>query len=94
MDPALGRLLTELVEKTGLLRRDLQHRGALKQCEARVVRIEQKVAALARHVAESDPELAQALRTAWHLPARSLAFRNAKHQATEDLGVRRGSADD
>ena len=27
-----------------------------------------------------DPELAKALRTAWQLPARSLAFRNAAHQ--------------
>ena len=79
MDPALARLLTELVEKTGLLRRDLQHRGALGEYAARVARIEQKVSALAEYLSEADPELAKALRTAWRLPARSLAFRNVAH---------------
>ena len=73
-------LLLELIEKIGLLRRDLQHRGDLEKYEARIARIEQKFSALATTVAESDPDLAKALRTAWQLPARSLAFRNAEHQ--------------
>jgi osmotically inducible protein OsmC len=81
MDPALARLLTELVEKIGLLRRDLQHRGALEAYAGRVARIEQKVSALAAHLDPTDPALAVALRGAWRLPARSLAFRNAAHQA-------------
>ena len=80
MDPELAKLLTELVEKTGLLRRDLQHQGDLEKYEARVSRIDQKLSALAEVVAKSDPDLAKALRTAWQLPARSLAFRNAEHK--------------
>ena len=80
MDPELGRLLTELIEKTGLLRRDLQHHGDLDRYEARVARIDQKLAALVEAVAKSDPALAKALQTAWQLPARSLAFRNAEHK--------------
>ena len=73
-------LLIELVEKMGLLRRDLQHRGDLEKYEARIARIEQKFSALAGRIAETNPDLAKALRTAWQLPARSLAFRNADHQ--------------
>ncbi len=73
-------LLIELVEKMGLLRRDLQHRGDLEKYEARIARIEQKFSALATRIAETNPDLAKALRTAWQLPARSLAFRNADHQ--------------
>jgi hypothetical protein len=80
MDPELARLLTELVEKTGLLRRDLQHQGDLEKYEARVARIDQKLSALAELIAKSDPALAKALQTAWQLPARSLAFRNAEHK--------------
>ena len=80
MDPELAKLLTELVEKTGLLRRDLQHQGDLDKYEARVARIDQKLSALAAAIANSDPDLAKALRTAWQLPARSLAFRNAEHK--------------
>jgi hypothetical protein len=80
MDPELARLLTELVEKTGLLRRDLQHQGDLEKYEARVARIDQKLSALAEALATSDPALAKALQTAWQLPARSLAFRNAEHK--------------
>jgi len=80
MDPELARLLTELVEKTGLLRRDLQHQGDLEKYEARVARIDQKLSALAEAIAKSDPALAKALQTAWQLPARSLAFRNAEHK--------------
>ena len=80
MDPELGRLLTELIEKTGLLRRDLQQHGDLEKYEARVARIDQKLSALVEAVSENDPALAKALRTAWQLPARSLAFRNAEHK--------------
>ena len=80
MDPELATLLTELVEKVGLLRRDMQHRGDLEKYEARVARIDQKFSALVELISRSDPDLAKSLRTAWQLPARSLAFRNAEHK--------------
>jgi hypothetical protein len=73
-------LLLELVEKVGLLRRDMQQKKELEKYEARFARIEQKFSALAEHVSRTDADLAKALRTAWQLPARSLAFRNADHQ--------------
>jgi len=80
VDPELAALLTELVEKVGLLRRDMQQKKDLEKYEARFARIEQKFSALAELVSRTDPELARQLRTAWQLPARSLAFRNAEHQ--------------
>ena len=80
MDPELATRLTELVEKVGLLRRDMQHKGDLDKYEARVARIEQKFSELADLISRSDPDLAKSLRTAWQLPARSLAFRNAEHR--------------
>ena len=40
MDQDLAGLLTELIEKVGLLRRDMQHRKEFDQYEARFVRIE------------------------------------------------------
>lgn len=80
MDAELARRLVEFVEKVGLLKRDLQHRGDLPSYEARVARIEQKVVSLIDTLAGSDPDVAKAVSTAWHLPARSLAFRNADHQ--------------
>ena len=80
MDPELGALLTELIEKMGLLRRDMQHRGELEKYQARMARIEQKFSALAERISRDDPELSKTLRTAWQLPARSLAIRNAEHQ--------------
>jgi hypothetical protein len=83
MKPELAVRLTELVEKIGLLRRDMQQKGDLEKYEARVARIEQKFSALAEAVAEDDPDLATSLRTAWRLPARSLAFRNADHRKKE-----------
>ncbi len=73
-------LLLELIEKVGLLRRDMQQKKELEKYEARFARIEQKFSALAEHISRSDPDVAKALRTAWQLPARSLAFRNADHQ--------------
>jgi len=80
MDPEIATLLTELVEKVGLLRRDMQHRGELERYEGRMARIEQKFSALAELVSRTNPDLAKALRTAWQQPARSLAFRNAEHK--------------
>jgi hypothetical protein len=80
MDQDVATLLTELIEKVGLLRRDMQQKKELDKYEARFARIEQKFSALAERISRDDPELAKALRTAWQLPARSLAFRNADHQ--------------
>ena len=84
MDPDLARLLTELVEKVGLLRRDMQHRGELERYEARMARVDRKFSALAEFVSRTDPDLAKALRTAWQQPARSLAFRNAEHKKQDE----------
>jgi hypothetical protein len=84
MDPELVTRLTELVEKVGLLRRDMQHRSDLEKYEGRFARIDQKFSALAELISRSDPDVAAALRTAWQLPARSLAFRNAKHRKQSD----------
>jgi len=80
MDPRLASLLTELVEKTGLLRHDLKRKGDLEKYEARVARVDAMIAKIAECVAEENPDLAKALRTAWQQPGRSLAFRNADHQ--------------
>jgi hypothetical protein len=80
IDRELATLVVDLVEKVGLLRRDLQHKQDLEKYEGRVARIEQKVSTLADRLATDHADLAKALRTAWQLPARSLAFRNADHQ--------------
>jgi len=80
MDPELATLLTELVEKVGLLRRDMQQKKDLERYEARFARIDQKFSALAERISRDNPDVAKALRTAWQMPARSLAFRNADHQ--------------
>ena len=80
MDQELATLLTELIEKVGLLRRDMQQKKDLERYEARFARIDQKFSALAERVSHDDPALAKSLRTAWQMPARSLAFRNADHQ--------------
>jgi len=80
MEQDVAALLVELIEKVGLLRRDMQQKKELDKYEARFRRIEQKLDALAERLSREDPELAKALRTAWQLPARSLAFRNADHQ--------------
>ena len=80
MDHDVAALLTELIEKVGLLRRDMQQKKELERYEARFARIEQKFSALAERISQTDPALAKALRTAWQMPARSLAFRNAEHQ--------------
>jgi hypothetical protein len=80
MDPEVAKLLTELIEKVGLLRRDMQHKGELERYEARMARIDQKFSALAEFISRENPDLAKSLRTAWQQPARSLAFRNAEHR--------------
>ena len=80
MDPEITALVVEVIEKVGLLRRDMQQKKDLERYEARFNRIEQKVSALAERLSGRDPDLATAIRTAWQLPARSLAFRNAEHQ--------------
>jgi len=79
-------VLVEFVEKVGLLRRDMQQKKELEKYEARMQRIEQKLSALAQRISPDDPALAKALRTAWQLPARSLAFRNAAHQKDGEPG--------
>jgi hypothetical protein len=80
MDHELAVLLTDFIEKIGLLRRDLKQKGDLEKYEARLARIDQKFSAFAEKLAATDPEFAKAIRTAWQMPARSLAFRNADHQ--------------
>ena len=72
----IAAILTEFVEKVG-------HKKELEKYEARMQRIEQKLSALAERVSLDDPDLAKAIRTAWQMPARSLAFRNATHQKTD-----------
>jgi predicted nuclease with TOPRIM domain len=79
MERELAVMLTELIEKVGLLRRDMKQKGDTEKYEARLARIEQKFSTLAEKISQSDHELAKALRTAWQMPARSLAFRNAEH---------------
>ena len=83
MDHELAVLLTELLEKVGLLRRDMKQKGDAEKYEARLARIDQKFSAFAEKIAQTDPEFAKALRTAWQMPARSLAFRNADHAKKE-----------
>ena len=84
MDPEIAALVAEVIEKVGLLRRDMQHNKDLERYEARFKRIEQKISALADAISATDPEVAKTIRTAWQLPARSLAFRNAEHQKNID----------
>ena len=79
MEREIAILLTELIEKVGLLRRDLKQKGDAEKYEARLARIDRKFSALAEKIAETDPDYAKALRTAFQMPARSLAFRNADH---------------
>ena len=80
MDPILVNLLTQLIEKAGLLRHDLKRKGDLDKYEARVARVDAALSKLAEHLSPEHPDLAKALRTAWQQPGRSLAFRNADHQ--------------
>jgi hypothetical protein len=84
MEHELAILLTELIEKVGLLRRDMKQKGDAEKYEARLALIDQKFSALAEKISQSDPEFAKALRTAWQMPARSLAFRNAEHMKKDE----------
>ena len=83
MDTTIAKLLTEFVEKAGLLRQDMKRKGDLEKYEARVARVEAILSKLAEQISNEDPDLAKALRTAWQLPGRSLAFRNADHQKSD-----------
>jgi|SRR5688572_8271639 len=94
MSPDLASLVVELVEKIGLLRRDMVHKKEHEKYEARFARIEQKVSALAERIATDDPDLAKRVRTAWQLPARSLAFRNADHQKEIRQSAEKAPSDD
>jgi len=80
MDAELKTLIVEFVEKVGLLKKDMKPKPEFERYEARFLRIEQKFSALAERISRDDPELSKTLRTAWQLPARSLAFRNAEHK--------------
>ena len=80
MTPEQATLLVELVEKMGLLKRELEHNQDRERYAARLARIEQKLSALADAIGQTNPESAAAVRKAWATPARSLAFRNAAHQ--------------
>ena len=59
MDPELATLLTEIIEKAGLLRRDMQQHGDLEKYEARFARIDQKLSALAERARENRPRARQ-----------------------------------
>jgi hypothetical protein len=80
MDPEIVPLLTEFVEKVGLLRKDMKQKKEFERYEARFLRIEQKLSALAELISRDDPQLATALRKAFQMPTTTLAFRNADHQ--------------
>jgi len=90
MDPEIAALLTDFVQKVGWLRRDMQHKKEYERYEARFLRIEQKFSSLAQLISRNDPDLAKALRTAWQMPARDAAFKNAEHQKK----LKRGNGDD
>ena len=80
MDPEIVPLLTEFIEKVGLLRKDMKQKKEFEKYEARFLRIEQKFSALAELISRDDPELATKLRKAFQMPSTTLAFRNAEHQ--------------
>jgi hypothetical protein len=80
MDPEIARLLTEFVEKVGLLKRDMKHKKEFERYEGRFARIDQKFSALAELISRNEPQFATSLRKAFEMPGMSLAFRNAEHQ--------------
>ena len=80
IEPEIADLLVQLVEKMGLIRTDMKKRNELERYEARMARVDSKLSSLAERISRTDPELAKRIRTAWQLPGRSLAFRNADHQ--------------
>ncbi len=72
--------LIEFVEKSALLKESIKRRGDNEHYDARLDRMSQKLEALAAELDASEPATAQALRTAWNRPIRTLAFRNAAHR--------------
>ena len=52
--------LVELVEKVGLLKRELEHNQDRERYEARLARVEQKLFALADALVETNPDSAAA----------------------------------
>jgi hypothetical protein len=80
MDAEIAALLTEFIEKVGLLRKDMKQKKEFERYEARFLRIEQKFSAFAELISRDDPALATALRKAFQMPSTTLAFRNADHQ--------------
>lgn len=76
--------MLEFVEKTALLRESIKRRGDDEHYAARLSRMSQKLDALADALAESEPAVADALKTTWNRPVRSLAFRNAAHRTERD----------
>lgn len=88
MDTEIAALMIDLVETVGLLRRDLQQKKDYERYEGRILRVEQRLSALAERLSREDPELAKELRMARHYPARSLAFRQARH--SRELKARQG----
>ena len=80
MDAEIAALLTEFIEKVGLLRKDMKQKKEFERYEARFLRIEQKFSAVAELISRDDPALATALRKAFQMPSTTLAFRNADHQ--------------
>ena len=80
LEPEIADLLVELVEKMGLLRTDMRKKQEHEKYAARLARIDSKLSSLAERVSRTDPDLAKRIRTAWQMPGRSLAFRNADHQ--------------
>ena len=54
MDERTASLVVDLVEKVGLLRRDMQQKGDADRYEARWSRVDQKLSALAQAVSPID----------------------------------------
>lgn len=75
--------LIEFVEKSALLRESIKRRGDNEHYAARVDRMSSKLEALAAELEGAEPATAQAIRSAWNRPVRTLAFRNAAHQKEE-----------
>jgi hypothetical protein len=69
-DEAIVPLVIELIEKVGLLRRELQHNQDLDKYEGRIARIEQKIEALADQVSRAGPEPGVSQRRAPEGPVR------------------------
>ncbi len=73
MNEDVASLLIEFVEHVARLRSEMQLREELDRYEGRIARIDAKLSKLADHLAETSRDLADALRSAWQLPTRSIA---------------------